>query len=428
MWAVQSLYRRLAHQGQRKTRSRRQIIAFESLEQRRLLTIGLSVSGPQGDLCEAGSEAVFTISGGTTGEESATVEYRAISASAEGGDDFEAVTGVLTFTPGNSVHTVTVPIVDDLLAEDDEDFYLELSNAVNAVIEVAQAGATIRVNDHAPSIDAIGDRDVDEETELLFSIHASDPDAPEQTLTYSLESAPAGATIDAQTGQFSWTPDESDGSGVFEVTVCVTDDGSLSSTQSFSITVNEVNLAPTTGVLSDVSVDEDAEDTVIELWPSFDDAEDGANGLSYSIASNSNSDLFAGASIDSSGRLHLDYAENAFGDAALTIRATDSGGLSVDSTLIVHVASVNDVPVMIGLALTPGDIGWLISGSVWDDDPSGCTVYFGGVLAGYSISVTPNADGTFSMIVSLPDLQSGKATAWVVDAANVQSDSIDCAV
>ena len=47
-------------------------------------------------------------------------------------------------------------------------------------------------------------------------------------------------------GQFTWTPHEADGPGVFEVTVCVTDSGSpsLSATETFTITVNEVNVAP----------------------------------------------------------------------------------------------------------------------------------------------------------------------------------------
>ena len=45
------------------------------------------------------------------------------------------------------------------------------------------------------------------------------------TLTYSLIGAPAGATIDPATGEFSWTPSEAQGPGVYTFTVSVTDDG-----------------------------------------------------------------------------------------------------------------------------------------------------------------------------------------------------------
>ncbi|OGT19669.1 MAG: hypothetical protein A2V90_05725 [Gammaproteobacteria bacterium RBG_16_57_12] len=55
------------------------------------------------------------------------------------------------------------------------------------------------------------------------------------TLTFSLDVAPTGMTINASTGLIQWTPSST---GNYQVTVRVTDLGGLFATQSFTITVN----------------------------------------------------------------------------------------------------------------------------------------------------------------------------------------------
>jgi Ca2+-binding RTX toxin-like protein len=66
-------------------------------------------------------------------------------------------------------------------------------------------------------------------------------------LSYNLDAAPPGASIDSETGLFSWTAD--DGQRTAQVTVRVTDNGSpaLCDVRTFAITIN--NVAPTsTGI------------------------------------------------------------------------------------------------------------------------------------------------------------------------------------
>ena len=65
---------------------------------------------------------------------------------------------------------------------------------------------------------------------------------PSDTLNFSLL-APTGASIDPVTGQFTWTPTETQGPGVYPVTVYVNDDGTPNTDgdkEKFYITVNEV--------------------------------------------------------------------------------------------------------------------------------------------------------------------------------------------
>jgi hypothetical protein len=108
--------------------------------------------------------------------------------------------------------------------------------------------------------------------------------------------------------------------------------------------------APISSGISNVIVQEDAPNTVIDLFSAFDDEDDTATNLTYTIANNSNPSLFAATTVDAvTGELILDYATNANGTGNLTIRATDSDGLFVETTFGVTVTAVNDTPTLANL-------------------------------------------------------------------------------
>src|SRR5207247_4596411 len=74
---------------------------------------------------------------------------------------------------------------------------------------------------------------------LSVTNSATDIDLPSNQLTYSLSNAPAGATIGASDGIFSWTPVPEQADSTNQVRVIVTDDGSpnLSDSRTFTVTV-----------------------------------------------------------------------------------------------------------------------------------------------------------------------------------------------
>ena len=115
----------------------------------------------------------------------------------------------------------------------------------------------------APILAPIGDRSVNEEQLISFTVTVTDPDQPAQTLTYSLDAASlaAGMTITAD-GAFAWTPTEAQGGAAYPVTITVTDNGTnpanLTDWETFTITVAEVNVAPVLGAIGNKSVDEQA--------------------------------------------------------------------------------------------------------------------------------------------------------------------------
>jgi hypothetical protein len=100
------------------------------------------------------------------------------------------------------------------------------------------------------------------------------------------------------------------------------------------------NEQPTATGIPAVAVQQDAADTVIDLFAAFADSTDPDALLAYSVVGNTNPTLFSGTPITAgpaAATLALDYAPGRTGTAALTVRATDTGGLFVDTVLNVTV-------------------------------------------------------------------------------------------
>jgi hypothetical protein len=101
---------------------------------------------------------------------------------------------------------------------------------------------TLTVNEvnAAPVILPIGDKTVAAGTALSFPISATDGDEPVQTLLFSLDAgAPAGASVDAASGRFTWKPAATQAGRTYPITVRVTDDGTppLSAALAFQVNV-----------------------------------------------------------------------------------------------------------------------------------------------------------------------------------------------
>ncbi|MCK5600953.1 hypothetical protein KAR91_03730, partial [Candidatus Pacearchaeota archaeon] len=103
----------------------------------------------------------------------------------------------------------------------------------------AQADITIINIPKPPVLDPIGDKTVNEDSMLSFTVSASDPDSV--TITYSAEPLPDGASLVGNT--FSWTPSY-DQAGMYQVTFVVNDEVQLTDDEMITIIVNNVNRAP----------------------------------------------------------------------------------------------------------------------------------------------------------------------------------------
>ncbi len=113
----------------------------------------LSITGG-GNISEAVGNAVFTVTLSISSATPVTVDYTTSPAvefidQATAGDDYTPTSGTLTFSPGQTVKTISVPITDDNFVEANEYFSVVLSNPVGASILIASATATILDNDRS---------------------------------------------------------------------------------------------------------------------------------------------------------------------------------------------------------------------------------------------------------------------------------------
>jgi gliding motility-associated-like protein len=115
--------------------------------------------------------------------------------------------------------------------------------------------------------------------------------------------------------------------------------------QGTATTIYIINGAPVVTTIPDFNYDEDEGPiSTITLSNFFSDVEDDANSLLFSIISASNATLFS--------RFHLSGAELAIaltadssGTSTVTVRCTDSNGLFTESSLIINIASIEDLPI-----------------------------------------------------------------------------------
>ena len=72
-----------------------------------------------------------------------SVDFNTANGTAVAGSDYIATNGTVNFAPGETAQTITIVLTPDSNPEDNEDFYLQLSNPVNCQLSRAQARCTI---------------------------------------------------------------------------------------------------------------------------------------------------------------------------------------------------------------------------------------------------------------------------------------------
>ena len=188
-----------------------------------------------------------------------------------------------------------------------------------------------------------------ENTSITVS-SSDDGDGTNQPLTYGISPAStdfATLAIDAQSGAVTINSiAEGFGSAVITVTV---DDASATNnvaTQTFMLTVSNVNDAPNLTLSTNVlTLNEDFGSNVVAIIENADDGDGTNQVLSYSVSTNNVG--FSTLTINpQSGRLTLTSIADAFGEATLTITVTDSSATNNEATQVLRlrVLSVNDPP------------------------------------------------------------------------------------
>ncbi|MDA8792707.1 putative Ig domain-containing protein, partial [Bacteriovoracaceae bacterium] len=233
-----------------------------------------------------------------------------------------------------------------------------------------------------PVLEDLANQTVDEESNWNYDIddindptpgNGTDEDADGDLLTYSIDQAPTGFTINSVTGYMSWTPTSAQ-IGNHTIIISVDDGFGGSDIEEFDILVNDVNLAPVLagalppGYTTNVhSMDEwqnytvdfqdyvtqtndpdyDRDNEIISYECLIDYSTDGSN-IDGSVANTFACDGFRpGMTFDNSSGVFTFNTDNFdYGDYEVKIIATDSSGSQLSDELIweLYIANVNFAP------------------------------------------------------------------------------------
>jgi hypothetical protein len=273
--------------------------------------------------------------------------------------DLPADTLVFAVTNNTNISLVTTSIVDgDLVLS-----YVPDQNGTGDVTVRATdrngAGVSVEdtftvtvdpVNDNPLVANPISDMFVDEDdpdTIVDLSNVFDDPDLPTDTLSPAVwGNSNTNLVTTNLIGTNLTLSFVADQIGTADIEVRTVDSGGLWISDTFTVTVNPINDAPTvSGPIDDILAFENDPDTVLDLSGVFADVDIG-DSLTLSVSGNTNPGLVTADMVGS--ELTLSYLFNQYGTAEITVRATDSGapGLWVEDTFTVSVDSDNFAPIV----------------------------------------------------------------------------------
>ncbi len=262
----------------------------------------------------------------------------------------DADSGTLTFAPGDTTETITVRIIDDLVIEDDETYFLQLSNVAGAFIFDNQGVGTILNDDNgAPVISAISDVTINEDHStgpISFTI-ADDLTAAGDLLVTATSSNTALVANNQITlagsganRTISLMP-AANAFGTTIITIEVEDSLGLISTRSFQLTVRSVNDAPSFTVGPNLHLAPLTGAIEFAGWATNISAgpENESNQTLTFSATNTNNALFdVQPTIDSTGKLTFTpaAANTDGGIATVHVTLTDTGGTTPGVNTVTH--------------------------------------------------------------------------------------------
>jgi chitinase len=184
-----------------------------------------------------------------------TVKYATSAVTATSGVDFTASSGTVSFAPGETVKSVTVTVLGDLIDEPDETFNVDLSSPVGATLVSTRAVVTIVDNDPLPSI-SINDVQIAEgksgNSTATFSVSLSRASGRDITVKYA--TADGTATLaDSDYSAVSGTLTFAAGATSAKVSVTVRGDTRVEPNETVSMNLSapvNATLAKGTGILT----------------------------------------------------------------------------------------------------------------------------------------------------------------------------------
>ncbi|MDP0561540.1 MAG: tandem-95 repeat protein [Candidatus Endonucleobacter sp. (ex Gigantidas childressi)] len=225
--------------------------------------------------------------------------------------------GNITYTPNpefSGADTVHLVVIDDDGA-------------------IATTRFNLRVNEinDAPELTVESTKTVNEDGTTSITFEATDID----NLVTTTATAENGIVVVNTDGTITYTPNENY-NGTDTITVTATDEDGVTDIKTSTITVNDINDAPTLDLESTKSVDEDGATTITYAPADIDGA----------IVSTTATALNGEVVVNTDGTISYTPNENYNGTDTITVISTDDDGATTTETSAITVNSMNDAPTI----------------------------------------------------------------------------------
>jgi len=313
------------------------------------------------------------------------------------GSTFDPAHGIFTWTP-NLIQAGTYPNVVFGASDGNKTAFQTIT------IDVTET-------DQPPVLLPVGSQAGRENAPVQFSLAATSPDS--DPITYSaVTPLPAGAQLNPQTGQFTWTPDYTQ-AGNYTLTFAATVPSGLSDTTTVSIQIAKVDRPPTIQVANQsVLVGVPLNFTVLGSDPDVGDV------LTYSATG-----LPAGASLNpNSGAFTWTPGAGQAGDYPVVFSVSD-GQLSVSQTAVIHALLASQAPT-VTVEVTPSFPALPGHQVVVHASATGVATIAALTLTEDGQPVTLDAQGRYFYTATTPGLITFDATATDVDGNVGQASAV----
>ena len=260
-------------------------------------------------------------------------------------DRFEVADGNLKLKAGTMLdfESDTSPIEVTITASGDGD---SATHTVSVSINDVNEAPSISVADGTTPGGVAAASTIDENADgvPVGEITLSDPDAGD-THTLSVDDDRFETSQDDQGGWWLKLKDgmslDHEAAGSVMVTVTVTDAGGLSASTDVTVTVNNVDEAPSAPMVRDAALSVDENDAGVVLSSLADSTDPEGDAVSYSV-DNDKFEITSGLVLKLKDGMYLDHEDAASVD--LVITASDPAGNSSETTVTVTVGNVNEAP------------------------------------------------------------------------------------
>ena len=254
-----------------------------------------------------GETAEFTVRLSATSGRAVTVSYRTVDGTAVAGSDYKSASGELRFEPEEAARTVSVETLADELAEDTEQFTVELSAPLGATVADGVGEGTISDDDDAPELSIDDAPAVSEGETAEFTVRLSATSGRAVTVSYRTVdgTAVAGSDYKSASGELRFEPEEA----ARTVSVETLADELAEDTEQFTVELS----APLGATVADgvgegtISDDDDAPELSIDDAPAVSEGETAEFTVRLSEASGAAVSV-SYRTVDGTAVAGLDYA------------------------------------------------------------------------------------------------------------------------